>query len=426
MRRWSAILSEGASSDLELGMPRDFGRVINGPFDCQLVFSVERRENAIQVLCIAFGQKGRCEMKLFEIPMLVTSLLGLCLLSGLDTPPAYADFTFGEPVNVRSVIPALDPAHDSIDCFSHDGLEMYIESDAGGYGWWDLWVARRASTDEDWGPPENLGSALNTPEAELAACISADGLTLYFNSTRSGGYGGADIYMTTRATKNDPWGPPVNMGPKVNSSTGDGGPWISTDGLELYFNSYLRAGGYGGFDIYVTRRATTDDPWAQSVNLGPVVNSAYNENSLSLSPDGLLLLFSEPYTTATPRPGGYGGADMWMTRRASLSDPWQAPVNLGPPVNGVGAGVIPRISPDGSTLYYIEYLGGTWENWQAPILPVVDFYPDWTVEMKDFSKLAQYWGQDEPSVDIGPMPWGDGVVDMQDLAVLLEYWLSWY
>jgi hypothetical protein len=43
--------------------------------------------------------------------------------------------------------------------------------------------------------------------------------------------------------------------------------------------------------------------------------------------------------------------------------------------------------------------------------------------MKDFSRLAQYWGQNESSVDIGPMPWGDGVVDMQDLAVLAGYWL---
>ena len=62
----------------------------------------------------------------------------------------------------------------------------------------------------------------------------------------------------------------------------------------------------------------------------------------------------------------------------------------------------------------------------APILPVVDVFPDFAAEMGDFSKLAQYWGQDEPSVDIGPMPWGDGVVDIQDVVVLLEYWLSRY
>ncbi len=365
-------------------------------------------------------------MKLFEIPMLVTSLVGLCLLSGLDAPPVYADFMFGEPVNLESVIPVLDGVHDVIDCFSQDGLEMYIESDrSGGYGEWDLWASRRASTDEDWGPLENLGTVFNTAKSDAAASISADGLTLYFISQRPGGYGSADIYMTTRATKNDPWGQAVNMGPKINSSNADLCPWISADGLELYFESYLRAGGYGGDDIYVARRATMDDPWGEPVNLGPVVNSAYEEHGLSLSPDGLLMFFADRYLFQDmPRPGGYGSCDIWMTRRASLSDPWQAPVNLGPQVNGSAADVVPRISLDGNMLYFCSNRGGNWNNYQAPILPVVDFYPDWSVEMKDFSKLAQYWGQDEPSVDIGPMPWGDGVVDIQDVAVLVEYWLT--
>jgi len=428
MRRYAAILGGGRYSDFWFRRLRDFRRVINGPFDYQLVFSVERRENGIQMLCIAFGQKGRCEMKLFEIPMLVTSLFGLCLLSGFDAPPVYADFMFGEPVNLETVIPVLDGVHDVIDCFSHDGLEMYIESDrSGGYGEWDLWVSRRASTDEDWGPLENLGTVFNTAKSDAAASISADGLTLYFISQRPGGYGSADIYMTTRATKNDQWEPAVNMGREINSPNADLCPWISVDGLELYFESYLRAGGYGGDDIYVTRRATTDDPWGVPVNLGPVVNSAYEEHGLSLSPDGLLMLFADRYLFQNmPRPGGYGYCDIWMTRRASLSDPWQTPVNLGPQVNGSASDVVPRISLDGKMFYFCSNRGGNWNNYQARILPVVDFYPDWTVEMKDFSKLAQYWGQDEPSVDIGPMPWGDGVVDIQDLAVLLEYWLSWY
>jgi len=428
MRRWSAILSEGASSDLQLGTPRDFRRVINGPFDCQLVFSVGRREYGIQVLCIAFGQKGRCEMKLFEIPMLVTSVFGLCLLSGFDAPAVYADFTFGEPVNLESVIPVLDGANDVTDCFSFDGLEMYIHSlRPGGYGGWDSWVLKRASIDEDWGPPENLGTVLNSQSNETHPSVSADGLTLYFSSDRPGGYGSADIYMTTRVTRDAPWGQVVNMGPKINISNADLCPWISADGLELYFESYLRAGGYGGGDIYVARRATTGDPWGDPVNLGPVVNSAYQEHNVSLSPDGLLMFFSDrDLFQNMPRPGGYGYCDIWITRRATLADPWQTPVNLGPSVNGSALDVVPRVSPDGSMFYFCSSRGGNWNNYQAPILPIVDFYADWMVEMRDFSKLAQYWGQDEPSVDIGPMPWGDGVVDIQDLAVLLEYWLSWY
>ena len=429
MVRYAAILCGGQALYFRFAAPREFRRIINGPFDCQLVFSVETRENEIQVLCIAFGQKGRCEMKLFEIPMLVTSLFGLCLLSGFDAPPAYGDFTFGERVNLETIIPPIEPTTDVIQCFPYDGLEIYILSlRPGGQGSMDLWVLRRASIDEDWGPPENLGPGVNSPQGDLSSSISADGLTLYFCSDRPTGYGRNDIYIATRATKNDPWGNVVNMGAPINTSSDDLDPWITADGLEFYYASY-RGGGYGYCDIWGTSRTTTSEAWRQPVNLGSLVNSAYEEHYTSLSPDGLVLLFAGCRTCGscpTPRPGGYGGDDMWMARRATRSDPWQPAVNLGPIVNGPGDNYFPRISPDGSTLYYSECLGGIWDDYQVPILPVVDFYPDWMVEMKDFSKLAQYWGQDEPSVDIGPMAWGDGVVDIQDLAVLLEYWLSWY
>lgn len=105
MRRWSAVMSGRSPSDLEFDTPRAIRRVINGPFDCQFVFSAERLVNEIPVLNVALGQKGRCSMKSFQIPMLSTrglfmSLLGLCLLSGLETPPVYADFVFGTPTYI--------------------------------------------------------------------------------------------------------------------------------------------------------------------------------------------------------------------------------------------------------------------------------------------------------------------------------------
>ena len=421
MRRWSAILS---SSNCSPTAARRTKRIISGPFDYKIVFSAERPVNRTPLLNVAFGQKGRCNMKTFQIPVLSThgvalSLLGLCLLSGLDAPPAHADFTFGEPVNVRSVIPVLDPAHESIDCFSYDGLEIYIESDRpGGQGGMDVWVLRRASINEEWGPPENLGPAINSGETDLCSVISADGLTLYFTSNRSGGYGNSDIYIATRATRSAPWANAVNSGSKINSAAGDGLPWVSMDGLELYLTSD-RPGGYGRDDVYVARRQTENEPWGDPVNLGPVVNSPQTEAEVSLSPDGLLLLFAGHFT-ATPRPGGYGGSDIWMARRATISSPWQTPVNLGPLVNSPAHEQGARISPDGSTLYFATYSDGIWEDWQVPIIPVCDFNGDGIVDIADVGIMIEHWCTDDPLCDIGPMPWGDGFVDAQDLIVLAE------
>lgn len=358
-------------------------------------------------------------MKLFEIPMVVISLCGLGVLSSSDGSSVYADVTFGKPVDVKTVIPAINYKHDEALILSYDGLEMYFDSDRPGcHGVADLWLIRRDSIDGEWGPVENLGPVVNAPAPawEGAPTISVDGLTLYFCSNRSGGQGSVDLYMITRATKKDPWGPPVNLGPKVNSSSFESCPSISSDGLELYFQSN-RPGGYGGFDVYVSRRATVNGPWGDAVNLGPVVNSAFNDTGLCLSPDGRLLLVQD---YGTPRPGGYGGGDLWMTWRASPSNAWGPPVNLGPAINGPGMEACARISPDGSTLYFMTISGDIGTNWQAPIIPVADFNSDGKVDAADMDLLMANWGTNNSLYDIGPFAWGDGVVDERDLAVLME------
>ena len=339
----------------------------------------------------------------------------------LATSSARADFTFGEPVNLKSVIPIIDPAHESVNCFTSEGLEMYTGSDRlGGSGGWDLWVLRRASVSDDWDPPENLGSTVNSVKDDAMPSISADGLTLCFNSNRSGGYGGYDIWVATRATEYDPWGPAVNLGSKVNSTSSDADPWITADGLELYFNSW-RPGGHGDADLYMTRRATLNDPWIDALNLGAMVNSAYGDGIAYVSPDRRLLLFSG-ISYCTIRPGGYGGADLWMARRRSPYDPWPAPVNLGLKANSANHDFLPRVSPDGRTLYFCREHNGTYDNWQAPILPIVDFNGDGNVDLQDLVFLIEHWDSDESLCDIGPMPWGDGVVDVEDLKVFIAEW----
>jgi serine/threonine protein kinase/Tol biopolymer transport system component len=421
LRRWSAIISGKSPSDFQDATPRNIRRVINVPFNCQFVFSAERPVNETPILSIAFGQKGRCHMKSFQIPMLSMSLLGLCLLSGLDAPPARADFTFGTPVNVQSDFASLNPATEYITCFSTDGLEVYFSPAvaplrSGGQGGADLWVLKRASVADAWGPAENLGPIVNTASNDWGASITVDGLELYFYSNRPGGYGNADNYVTRRATRGSPWGPATNLGPKVNGSFPDQWPMVSPDGLELYVCS-TRAGGLGGPDIYVSKRATPQDPWGDPVNLGPAVNSPAGEVITRLSPDGLLLFFS------SDRPGGFGKyGEGYVARRASLSAPWQPAVNLGPIVNATTFNW-PIVSPDGSALYLLWDPNDDMSNWthKAPILPVCDFNADGKVDIADVFIMLEHWLTDYSLCDIGPYAWGDGIVDAQDLIVLAEH-----
>jgi len=325
---------------------------------------------------------------------------------------ARADFTFSEPVNL-----GLNINSSSIDAgtsISADGCTLYFSSNRPvGRGGWDLWVATRPTTDADWGPPENLGPTVNTLSDDGPGCISADGLWLYFASNRPGGFGSYDTWVTTRATKGGEWGIPVNLGPTVNSATGDDHPSISADGLSLYFVSN-RAGGSGSQDLWVTTRATLSDLWGSPVNLGPTVNSSDFEEWPGISADSLLLFFFS----------SRAGNGIWVTRRATVSDPWGLPVNLGPLVNTSANDFAPNVSVDGRTFYFTSDRPGgygSFDLWQAPIIPVVDFNGDGIVDAADVCIIVDHWGENYPLCDIGPMPWGDGTVDVQDLIVLAGY-----
>jgi len=353
-------------------------------------------------------------------------LFGFVAAIVLGGGSANADFVFGKPVNLG---PTINSEYaDWLPCISADGLEMYFSSNrAGGYGDHDIYVTTRSTADADWGPPVNLGPTVNGPYEDSAAFISADGLTLYYVPLyfESGGSWAWDIWITRRLSKDADWGKPINLGPTVNSPSIDVTPSISNNGLELYFASN-RSGGYGAGDLYVSTRVTTDSDWGTPMNLGPTINNSSADYCPFISSDGFALFFSSD-NLGPFRPGGLGRSDIWVTMRTRVFDSWGPPVNLGATVNSSAVDYAPSISADGSTLYFgSDRPGGigSADLWQALIIPVVDFNGDGIVDLKDFSRLAQYWGQNESSVDVGPNPWGDGTVDIQDVAVLAGYWLK--
>jgi len=330
-----------------------------------------------------------------------------------------ADYFFGTPTNLGPTVnsSAADP-HPSI---SPDGLELYFDSfRPGQYGNGDIWVTTRVTVDDEWGEPTHLGQPVNSSHYDGRACLTTDGLSLYFWSGRSGGYGGGDIWVTTRATRNDDWGTALNLGPTVNSSDDELYPSLSFDGLQLFFCEYssFRPGGVGKSDLWTTVRPTVSDPWGPPLNLGPTVNSSDHDRAPSISSDRLMLFFT------SKRSGGQGEQDIWVARRATIDAPWAEPVNLGPMVNSSAKDAGPNISADGRTLYFHSNRPGGYGNydlWQATIEPVVDLNADGIVDAADMCIVVDYWGTDEPLCDIGPMPWGDGIVDVQDLIVLAEH-----
>ena len=205
---------------------------------------------------------------------------------------------------------------------------------------------------------------MNTSSEELIPKTSLDGLSLYLVSNRPGTLGGNDIWLSTRALTGASFGAPVNLGATINTASLDGGPDITADGLTLVFNSD-RPGGLGDRDMYIATRATTAAPFGSVVNLGPTINTAGDDFSPSLSADALSLFFT------SDRPGGFGDLDLWVTTCASLAAPWGAPVNLGPNVNSQFIDYNPEISWDGSRIVFTSTrnAGGDGSIFEAAVIP---------------------------------------------------------
>jgi Tol biopolymer transport system component len=256
--------------------------------------------------------------------------------------------------------------YDGSPSVSRDGMTLYFDSlRSDGSGNWDIWVSKAKSPHSDWGEAEPLGPPVNSRFGESGPCLTADGLTLYFASDRPGGYGGFDIWVTTRKSIDDPWEEPINLGPKINSSAYDNHPSISADGLSLYFDSRRpnRSGRLGNNDLYISKRATKTDEWEAPKNLGPAVNTSGTEYSPCISADGLTLFFDS-------KPDNFSDRDLWKATRKTKDDDWEKVVNLGESLNTSVHDTDPDIWIDGTTLYYVSGRpggSGRFDIWQMTI-----------------------------------------------------------
>jgi outer membrane protein OmpA-like peptidoglycan-associated protein len=170
----------------------------------------------------------------------------------------------------------------------------------GGYGDFDLYISYY--TPSGWSQPENLGRNINTENWESSPSLSPDKRALYFSSTRPGGYGGSDIYVSYRMP-NGKWGPAKNMGPQINTVGDEQAPFIHADNATLYFSSNGLPG-YGDFDIFLCRKGPNNE-WSLPQNLGYPINTIQSEGSLFVSSDGKTAYY------ASDRSDSRGGLDIY-------------------------------------------------------------------------------------------------------------------
>jgi hypothetical protein len=210
----------------------------------------------------------------------------------------------------------------------------------------DIWVSRRASTDDPWGAPVNLGEPVNSTADDFCPTpVRGKGLFFVSRKTTSASCGLGDIYFTRRNSAGD-WRQPRHFacapaGP--NSALDEQGPsYVEAGGSFLYFS---RSSAIVPGDIYVSKKRL-DGSFGPATAVAEL-NSAGNDIQPNVRKDGLEVVFSSNRTGSLDNT-----QDIWVSTRASVGDPWSEPVNLGNTVNTGAAETRPSLSWDARTLLF--------------------------------------------------------------------------
>jgi Tol biopolymer transport system component len=254
-----------------------------------------------------------------------------------DAPCVWGDF--GDPVVVTEVSSGSD---DWSPAPSADGLTLFFDSwRNGGSTQNDLFFSKRADTSSPWDPPSAI-TELNTMDfADAAAAPTADGLTLFFTSDRGGE--DRDIWQAQRATVESPFDAPVIV-EGINSSSHDSNAHISLDGLRIYFSSARNDSG----DLFVAERTSSTATFGTPTRIDVVSSDGSSETAPTLSADETEIYFS------SDRAGGQGRIDIWFATRPDPAAPFSEPTNLGPVLNTDWDDTQPALSADGRTLYMVR------------------------------------------------------------------------
>jgi hypothetical protein len=277
----------------------------------------------------------------------ITTGLGLALLVAIGSADGLAARGGGWSLPVNLGADVNSAFEDLAPHLSSDGLALYFASTRPeSQGGEDLWVSRRPHRHAPWGPAANLGPALNTAANERSPALSRNRRLLFFAADRAGGSGGFDIWVAWRPDPDDDfgWQAPVNLGTGINTVATDAGPsFLERGGIPQLYLASTRPGGPGGLDIYL---GSVPGGWAGPPVLVAELSSAQPDLTPAVRRDGLEVVF------ASGRPGGLGGFDLWSAFRKSMHEPWSTPTPLGPEINTAFVEVFPSLSSDAETLVF--------------------------------------------------------------------------
>lgn len=198
--------------------------------------------------------------------------------------------------------------HDACIGLSPDGKTLYLYKDTNGG---DIYISQIEDDNvKKWGKPEKLEGDVNSEYWEGSASVSADGQYLYISSDREGGYGGSDIYRA-QLQSDGTWGKVTNLGPDINTPYDEDAPQIHADGKTMFFSSRGHSS-IGGYDIF-SSVLSDNSRWSEPRNIGYPVNTANDDIYFSLTADG-----SKGYFTSY-RHDTYGEKDIYIMYRPLAS-----------------------------------------------------------------------------------------------------------
>ncbi len=259
-------------------------------------------------------------------------------------------------------------AADGCPIESPNGLRLFFASNRNPIGGAsdtnDIWVAERSSVEDVFDTPVQLPAPVNSTAADFCP-TPLNGKRLLFVSARAipGACGAGDIYIT-RYHPVRGWETPTNLGCSAtgagpNSAGGEFSPSLveTAQGTLLYFSSP----GQGGLqDIYVSLQRP-DGSFAPGTPVSEVNLAGFHDQMPNVSRDGLEMAF------VSDRTGGAGSFDVYVSTRPTTADPWSAPVNLGPAVNTAAGESRPSLSGDGHRLHFGR-LGDIWVSTRVQMI----------------------------------------------------------